>query len=170
MSWGDGKAGVLERCMQWSQGWSVMINRAVQSNQAVFRKNTVGTFPIPGLTSLRLHLVNPRLVNIHWISFDIEWFIIDYFLHNRCQDLPQGILTTGTAVETHHHFNNSRIPSHNFLYLVYFWSEEERINMKHEVHIILSGVDTFLSLKQTVKEHHCHKADDGFVLKISIQQ
>lgn len=37
--------------------------------------------------------------------------------------------------------------------------------MKYEVSIILSALDTFLGLNQTVKEHHPHKTDNGFVLK-----
>jgi len=30
----------------------------------------------PGLTTLRCHPAHPRLVNIHWISLDIERFVI----------------------------------------------------------------------------------------------
>lgn len=37
--------------------------------------------------------------------------------------------------------------------------------MKYEVCIILSALDTFLCINQTVKEHHPHETDDGFVLK-----
>lgn len=38
--------------------------------------------------------------------------------------------------------------------------------MKYELRIILSALDTFLGINQTVKEHHPHKTDDGSVLKI----
>lgn len=75
---------------------------------------------IPGLSCLGLHLINPRFVNIHGVSFDVERFVIHDLLHHWGQDLPQGILAPGTTVETYNHLNNCRISCHNLLNLVYF--------------------------------------------------
>ena len=35
----------------------------------------------------------------------------------------------------------------------------------NQVRIVLSALDTFLGIKQTITEHHHHETDDGFVLK-----
>lgn len=79
-----------------------------------------GVVLIPCLSCLRLHLINPRFVNIHRVSFDVERLVVHNLLHHRGQDLPQRILAPSTAVETHDHLNNRRISSHNLLNLIYF--------------------------------------------------
>jgi len=55
--------------------------------------------PVPGLATLRFCLAHPRLRNIHSVSFDIKQFVVSSFIHNWCQDLLQGVLTTGMAAE-----------------------------------------------------------------------
>ncbi|XP_046796598.1 uncharacterized protein LOC121110573 isoform X1 [Gallus gallus] len=46
--------------------------------------NSFRTWPPP----LTFHLAHPRLVNILWIGFDIEPFLVSSSIHNQCQDLP----------------------------------------------------------------------------------
>lgn len=76
-----------------------MINRTMQNRHATLRRNDAVTASVPGLATQRSCLAHPRLVNIHWISFDIEQFVVSSLIHNRYQDLLQGVLTTGTAEE-----------------------------------------------------------------------
>lgn len=75
---------------------------------------------VPCLSCLGLHLINPRFVYIHGVSFDVERFVIHNLLHDRGQDLSQGVLAPGTSVETHNHLNNCRISCHDLLNLIYF--------------------------------------------------
>jgi len=71
----------------------------VQNSRATLIRNITVTASIPGLTHLRFHLAHPRLVKIQEIGFDIEEFVVSSFIHNQCQDLPQGILTMGSTAE-----------------------------------------------------------------------
>jgi len=71
----------------------------MQNRHATLRRNDAVTASVPGLATQRSCLAHPRLVNIHWIGFDIKQFDLSSFPHNWCQDLLQGILTMGTTAE-----------------------------------------------------------------------
>lgn len=75
---------------------------------------------IPRLSCLGLHLVNPGLVNVHGVSFDVEGLVVHDLLHHWSQDLSKRVLAPGAAVETHNHLNNCWISCHNLLNLIYF--------------------------------------------------
>lgn len=75
----------------------------------------------PGLSSLGLHLVDPALVDVHWIGLDVKRLVIHDLLDNRCQDLPQSILSPGTSVEAHHHLDDCGVSCNNLLHLVHLW-------------------------------------------------
>lgn len=83
-------------------------------------KETGAVMIIPRLSCLGLHLVNPRLVNIHGVSFDVEGLVIHDLLHHWSQDLSERVLAPGATVETHNHLNNCWISCHNLLNLIYF--------------------------------------------------
>lgn len=85
---------------------------------------------LPCFSCLRLHLINPRLVNIHRIGFDVERFVIHNLLYHRGQDLPESILAPGTTVEAYNHFNNRRISCHDFLNLIHLWSIRYQTQIK----------------------------------------
>lgn len=69
----------------------------------------------PGFSSLGFHLVDPRLVDVHWIRFDIEGLVLHDLLDHWGQDLPQGILPTGTTVEAHHHLYDCGVSGHDLV-------------------------------------------------------
>jgi len=95
------RAGVTwtEVCSEAKDGMERLTEQHKTAEQLLGKKNTAVTASVPGLTPLRCHPAHPRLVNIHWISFDIEQFVVSSLIHNRYQDLLQGVLTTGTAEE-----------------------------------------------------------------------
>ena len=95
------RAGVTwtEVCSEAKDGMERLTEQHKTAEQLLGKKNTAVTASVPGLTPLRCHPAHPRLVNIHWIGFDIKQFDLSSFPHNWCQDLLQGILTMGTTAE-----------------------------------------------------------------------
>lgn len=72
------------------------------------------------MSSLRLQLVDPVLVNVHRAGVDAQALVLDDLLHDGGQQLPQGVLTSCATVETHHHLNDRGVPCHYVLDLVHF--------------------------------------------------
>lgn len=74
----------------------------------------------PGLSSLRLHLVDPTLVDVHRVGLDVQRLVVHDLLDDRCQDLPQRVLSPRTSVEAHHHLDDCRVSRDDLLHLVHF--------------------------------------------------
>lgn len=68
---------------------------------------------------MRLQLVDPVLVDVHGVGVDAQALVLDDLLHHRGQQLPQGVLASSAAVETHHHLNDRGVPRHYVLDLVH---------------------------------------------------
>lgn len=72
----------------------------------------------PGLAGLRLHLVDPALVDVHRVRLDVERLVVHDLLDDGRQDLPQGVLTPRSSVEAHHHLDDGGVPCDDLLHLV----------------------------------------------------
>lgn len=119
---------------------------------------------IPCLSCLGLHLVNPGLVNIHGVSFDVEGLVVHDLLHHWSQDLSERVLAPGAAVETHNHLNNCWISCHNLLNLIYFRPVKHKKQVQFKLITNLPTFGSFLLKDPHLLKNRSSWKEVGYML------
>lgn len=78
------------------------------------------------MASLGLGLVDPALVDLHGVGADAEGPLLQYLADGGPEDVPEGVLAPGVAVEAHQHLDDGRVPLHHLLGLVHLHSGRKR--------------------------------------------
>ncbi len=70
------------------------------------------------LSSLSLHLVDPRSVDVHRSSVEHKVFLIQDLLHQWAQQLPEDILAPLPSCVVDHHLDHCWVARHNLQDLI----------------------------------------------------
>ena len=71
------------------------------------------------MSSLGLGLVDPGLVDLHWVSPNAQSPVQQDVLQSWTQRLPQGVLTTSVAVKVHQHLDDGGVTCDHVLRLLH---------------------------------------------------
>lgn len=90
----------------------------------------LAVFSLPGLSSSTFQLVDPGFVDLNRVCVEAQALVLNDVFNDWSQQLSEGVVTTCTSVEAHHHLDNCWIACHYVLDLVHLRTETRREDSK----------------------------------------